>query len=427
MRHLACLFIGTILAAGCQGNPAVSKSDPSDKTDVTDTMSNKDKTEPTSSSADERLVVANTRFGFKMFDALARKDPGNNIFVSAPSVAIALSMTYNGADGTTKDAMASTLELQGMSLDEVNRANLALKTMLENPDSAVALSIANSLWARAGLPFDADFLQRNKDYFQARVTNLNFDDPGAALTINRWVSDNTREKIRQIVAAPIDPSTIMFLINAIYFKGTWTYAFDKAKTVDGRFANLTGGKMHSIMHQSGEYPYLMGDNFQAVSLPYGKGRVSMYVFLPDEGSSLAEFQRGLNADSWSDWMSRFRQGEGDIALPRFKLEYEANLNDILKALGMEIAFDGGRANFGKMFPITATQNVFISKVKHKTFVDVNEEGTEAAAVTSVEMGITSVREPPQRFRFIVDRPFFFAIRDNQTGTILFMGSIVDPE
>jgi serpin B len=425
MRQLACLLAGALLIVGCQGNPAVSKTDSADKTVVTDTTN---KTDLTSGTVDERLAAANTRFGFKIFAELAKSDAGKNIFISAPSVAIALSMTYNGADSTTKDAMAGTLELQGMNLDEVNRANLALKKMLENPDSAVALSIANSLWAREGLPFKPDFIQRNKDFYEARITNLNFDDPSAAPTINGWVSDNTKGKIRQIVDAPIDPSTILFLINAIYFKGAWTREFDKAQTVDGRFTPLNGsGKMHPMMHQSGEYPYLQGGNFQAVSLPYSKGRLGMYIFLPDEGSSLAEFQRGLNADSWSRWMSQFQTREGDIALPRFKLEYEANLNNVLMALGMGIAFDGGRANFGKMFPITAAQNVFISKVKHKTFVDVNEEGTEAAAVTSVEVGITSIREEPERFRFIVDRPFFFAIRDNQTGTILFMGSIVDPK
>ena len=416
MRQLACLLAGALLIVGCQENPAVSKTDSTGKTEKTGTV------------IDDRLVAANTRFGFKIFAELAKSDAGKNIFISAPSVAIALAMTCNGADSTTKHAMAAALELQGMSLDDVNRANLALKKMLENPDSAVALTIANSLWAREGLPFKPDFMQRNKDFYEARVTNLNFDDPGAAPTINGWVSDNTKGKIKQIVDAPIDPSTILFLINAIYFKGAWTREFDKARTVDGPFTPLSGSrKMLPLMHQSGEYPYLQGGNFQAVSLPYGKGRLGMYIFLPDEGSSLAEFQRGLSAESWSRWMSQFQTREGDIALPRFKLEYEANLNNVLMALGMGIAFDGGRANFGKMFPITAAQNVFISKVKHKTFVDVNEEGTEAAAVTSVEVGITSIREEPERFRFIVDRPFFFAIRDNQTGTILFMGSIVDPK
>lgn len=392
------------------------------KTDSTD------KTQKASSVIDNRLVEANTRFGFKMFAELAKSDAGKNIFISAPSVAIALAMTYNGADSTTRDSMAAALELQGMTLDEINQANLALKTMLENPDSAVALTIANSLWARQGLPFKSDFMKRNEDSYAAQITNLDFNDPAAATTINHWVTDNTKGKILQIVDSPIDPSSILFLINAIYFKGAWTVEFDKTKTVDGRFTPLGGsGKMMPTMHQSGKYLYLQADHFQAVSLPYGKGRVSMYIFLPDENSSLAEFQHGLNAANWNQWMSQFARTEGDIALPRFKLEYDVNLNATLKALGMRIAFDPQKANFGKMFPITAAQNVFISKVKHKTFVDVNEEGTEAAAVTSVEVGITTVREEPRHFRLVVDRPFFFAIRDNQTGTILFMGSIIDPK
>ena len=414
MRRLICVLAGSLLISGCQGNPAVSKTDSTGKTDKPVNL------------VDERLVAANTRFGFKMFSALARKDAGKNVFVSAPSVAIALSMSYNGADSTTKEAIATTLELQGMSLDDVNRANRELKQMLESPDSAVALTIANSLWAREGLPFNSDFIQRNKDFYGARVTNLNFDDPSAAPTINSWVNDNTKGKITRIVDAPIDPSTILFLINAIYFKGAWTREFDKKKTVEGRFTSPTGGRMLPMMHQSDEYPYLETDKFQAVSLPYGKGRVSMYVFLPGEGSSLAEFQRDLDADNWTRWMSQFQSREGEIALPRFKLEYEADLKPVLTTLGMGIAFDPEQANFGKLFPISALQNVFISKVKHKTFVDVNEEGTEAAAVTSVEFGITSIKEGPPPFQFVVDRPFFFAIRDNETGSILFMGSIVDP-
>ncbi len=415
MRLFICLLASTVILIGCQDNPAVSKTDSNNSA------------EKSKAVVDGRLVQANTRFGFKMFAELAKHGADRNIFVSAPSVAIALTMTYNGADSTTRDAMASALELEGLSLDQVNQANRALRSLLENPDSVVTLSIANSLWAREGLPFLPDFMNRNKEFYGARVTSLNFDDPSAAPTINAWVSENTHEKIQQIVDAPIDQGTILFLINAIYFKGAWTKTFDKARTVDRRFTPLGGaGKMLPFMHQSGSYPYLKGDGFQAVSLPYGKGRVSMYIFLPNEGSNLATFQSGLTAASWEQWMAQFGMQEGDIALPRFKLEYEANLNSVLASLGMGIAFDAGRANFSKMFPITQSRNVFISKVKHKTFVDVNEEGTEAAAVTSVEVGITSIREPQQRFNFVVDRPFFFAIRDNQTGTILFMGSIVNP-
>jgi serine protease inhibitor len=415
MRRTVCLLASALLIVGCQGNPAASKTDTSDKT------------QKSAGAIDARLVDANSRFGFKMFAELAKSDAGKNIFISAPGVAIALAMTYNGADSATRDSIATALELQGMNLDEVNQANLALKRMLENPDSAVALTIANSLWARQGLPFNQDFMKRNQDFYAAQVTNLDFDDPAAATTINRWVNDNTKGKIQQIVDSPIDPSSILFLINAIYFKGAWTVEFDKTKTVDGRFTPSSGsGTMIPMMHSTGEYPYLQADHFQAVSLPYGKGRVSMYIFLPDEQSSLPEFQNSLNALNWNQWMSQFERTEGDIGLPRFKIEYDVNLNETLKTLGMRIAFDPARANFGKMFPITAAQNVYISKVKHKTFVDVNEKGTEAAAVTSVEMGITSVREPARHFHLVVDRPFFFAIRDNQTGTILFMGSVVDP-
>jgi serpin B len=377
----------------------------------------------------DSLVTANTAFGFKLFGELAQEYDGQNLFVSPPSVAIALAMTYNGAAGTTRDAMARTLELQGMDLDAVNSSYADLLTILANPDSAVELSIANSLWARQGLPFKDDFLQRNQDFYHAEVAALDFGDPDAAPTINGWVSDKTRGKIREIVDDPINSETILFLINAIYFKGIWTYEFADSLTEDRPFTLLDGSvKQNPTMHQSGDYRYLRGDGFQAVSLPYGTRRLSMYVFLPEEGSSLSEFQRSLTAENWREWMAEFRTTEGDIALPRFRLEYEASLVTALRALGMGVAFDPFSADFSEMFPVSAAANVFISNVKHKTFVEVNEQGTEAAAVTSVEVGVTAFEPgpPPQRFSMIVDRPFFFAIRDDRTGLTLFMGSIVEP-
>jgi serpin B len=176
------------------------------------------------------------------------------------------------------------------------------------------------------------------------------------------------------------------------------------------------------MSQSGDYRFFAGEKFQAVSLPYGTGRVSMYVFLPDPDSSLADFYTVLNAANWEKWMKQFSETKGNIILPRFKLEYEQKLNDALKALGMEVAFDRDRAEFRELIDL-GQRRAFISEVKHKTFVEVNEEGTEAAAATSVEFGVTCVRE---EFSMVVDRPFFFAIRDNQTGALLFAGSVVDP-
>ena len=223
----------------------------------------------------------------------------------------------------------------------------------------------------------------------------------------------------------IDAQAILFLINAIYFKGTWTVEFDKAKTREDQFTTLAGKqKRHPMMHQSGKYRYFEGQGFQAISLPYGGGQVSMYLFLPAAVSSLVEFQKNLSAANWDSWMREFAVTDGEIAVPRFKVEYEITMNDALKALGMGIAFDANRADLSGI--IETSEKAFISEVKHKTFVEVNEEGTVAAAATSVTASVTSVMQPRKPFRMIVDRPFFCAIRDNETGTLLFMGSITDP-
>jgi len=377
----------------------------------------------TNQAFDDRLVSANIIFGFKLFAEIIKQDTGKNIFVSPASVAIALAMTYNGAGGKTKQAMAGALELPAMSLQEVNRANAALRAMLENPDPKVQLNIANSLWARKGIIFKPVFMKRNEDFYGAEVTTLDFDDPAAPSTINSWVSEKTKGKINKIMEN-ISSDAILFLINAIYFKGNWTVEFAKEKTEERPFYLLDGAQEnHSMMSQSGNYRYYRGKDFQAISLPYGDNkRVSMYIFLPNKDSSLKEFLESLNAENWKNWMSQFHMMQGSIVLPRFKLEYELNLNNALKALGMEVAFDKSRANFENMCPIAPGVNVFIKEVKHKTFLEVDEEGTEAAGVTSVEIGITSVG---QEFSMIVDHPFFCAIRDNETGTILFMGSIVE--
>jgi serpin B len=321
--------------------------------------------------------------------------------------------------------MARALETAGLSLDELNRAYAGFRAALENPDAKVKLQIANSLWARQGIQFKSDFIKRTRDYFGAQVTALNFDDPAAPATINQWVSEKTNGKIDRIVDQ-IDANSVLFLINAIYFKGAWASEFDKAKTHDNDFTLARGSKRVPMMSQSGNYPYLETRDFQAVSLPYGGGRVSFYVFLPSPSSNLAAFEKSLNEASWQQWMDQFRATDGDISLPRFRVTYEAGLNDALKAMGMGVAFDSGQADFSGMME-TSGQRVYISRVKHKTFAEVNEEGTEAAAVTSTEMRTTSMQAPRRRFRMVVDRPFFCAIRDNTSGTILFMGSIYDPQ
>jgi serine protease inhibitor len=379
---------------------------------------------PNLAAVDPRLVNAYTGFGLALFKEVVRQEGSTNVFLSPASVAFALSMTYHGAADETRAAMARTLEIAGMTPDEIARANQAWRASLANPDPQVQLAIANSVWAREGIPFKQEFLQLNRDFYHAEIAALDFSRPDASRTINEWVSGSTEGKIKEIVPAQIDPQTVMYLINAIYFKGTWTDRFDRASTREGDWHLPSGSvKRHPMMSRTGNYGVLRGEGFQAVSLPYGNGRMSMYIFLPDEGSSPARLYSQLTTARWEQWMQEFREARILLMLPRFTLEYETSLVEALDALGMGIAFDEQRANFESMLPreFLERQNAYINDVKHKTFVEVNEEGTEAAAATSVEVSVTSM--PPS---FIVDRPFLAAIRDNATGTLLFMGQITEP-
>jgi serine protease inhibitor len=322
--------------------------------------------------------------------------------------------------------MADALELEGMSLEDVNRLSADLKSALDTADPTVKLKMANSLWARNGFSPKAAFVQRAKEYYGAEVASLDFGSPDAPATINAWVRENTGGRIGGIVDR-IEPNLVLFLINAIYFKGQWQAAFEKQKTKDDVFRLADGReKKLPMMVQSRRYLYQKGKDFQAAVLPYGAGRISMYVFLPDERTTLDQFEQNLTAENWDGWMKSFRMAPGDLTLPRFKIQYETELNDMLKSLGMAVAFDSLRANFSAIADTIQTGRLYISEVKHKAFAEINEEGTEAAATTSVGISVTSVQLPQENFVMKVDRPFFFAIRDNATGVLLFMGSVTDP-
>ncbi len=373
-------------------------------------------------TVEKKIVRAWTKFGFNLLSEVLRQEREKNIFLSPLSCAIALVMTYNGAKGETKEAMAKVLGLDDLPLKEVNSGSAKLREGLKRIDPKVELHIAQSLWAKKGIKFRDDFLKRNKVFFDAKISVLDFTHPKTPRTINQWVETNTKGKVKEIIK-DIDPLTVMFLINAIYFKGKWQKRFDPAKTEKGLF-HLSDGKKKEVffMSQSGRFPYYKGEGFQGLRLPYGEGRMSMEIFLPD--GKLEDFLLQLNAENWEKWISRFQAKEGLVKLPRFKLEYENSLVGILKSLGMGIAFDPKSADFTGM---REKRDLFISEVKHKAVCEVTEEGTEAAAVTSVEISLTAIREPEERFTFIVDRPFFFAIRDNSTGAILFTGVVREPK
>ncbi|NEP39785.1 MAG: hypothetical protein F6K25_14945 [Okeania sp. SIO2G4] len=276
------------------------------------------------------------------------------------------------------------------------------------------------MWTKIGIPFEQNFLQINQEIYQSQVREIDFKNPKTPEIINNWVKDKTEGKIEKIIQK-LEPEDVMVLLNAIYFHGNWEEQFSEYSTKDMPFYLANGTqKQHPIMFQSSRHLYYENQYFQAVSLPYKKGLVSMYIFLPREQVSLEGFYQVLNQKNWENWMKQFESYEVNLGLPTFKNEYEVTLNNMLKSLGMQIAFQGGRADFSGM----SREKLFISEVKHKTFVEVNETGTEAAATTSV---IITLESEVITVDMLVNRPFFFAIRDNNSGTILFMGEITNPE
>jgi len=368
------------------------------------------------------LKESSNQFGLKLFGKIVETEQNKNIFISPLSVSMALGMTYNGAAGTTLEAMHETLEYGDLTIQEVNESYRSLIELLTELDPKVIFDIANSIWYREGFTVENDFLTTNRDYFDAIVEALDFNRSDAADIINAWVDENTNGKIDKIVDSPIDPLTVMFLINAIYFKGTWTYEFDEENTTDDVFYLSDGSEKEcKMMSHQCNHNYFENEQIQAIDLPYGDADFSMTILLPKPEVNIDSLIAQMNNETWNSWLGSFSEQEVNFYLPKFKLEYEISLNDVLSALGMSIAFDQGQADFTN---INSNGGLFISNVKHKTFVKVNEEGTEAAAVTSVEIGRTSIGSG---ITMNINRPFIFAIHEQRSGTILFIGKIVEPE
>ena len=376
------------------------------------------------SVAEGKLIQADNRFALKLFREVNAQVGDSNIFVSPLSVAMALGMTYNGAAGATQQAMQETLELQGMTLDEVNHSYRDLIDLLRNLDPLVEFLIANSIWYRNTITFEQAFLDVNRQFFDAVIRPLDFNNPTAGQTINAWVSENTKGKIKEIVPVQIPADIIMYLINAIYFKGDWTYQFDKGLTAPGSFSLKGGSRVTAEMMWHDEpagVGYFRGDGVTVLDLPYGGRAFSMTLLVPDDADGVGAVVGMLNNEAWTAWTAGLDSAGIVVSMPKFKLEYKSRLNSALKVLGMATAFcDVGPANFTKL---RAVGDACVSYVDHKAYVDVNEEGTEAAAVTVVAIGETIAGGPPI---LIVDRPFVFVIREKFSGTILFMGKLMDP-
>ncbi|MBR9978272.1 MAG: serpin family protein [Bacteroidetes bacterium] len=372
------------------------------------------------SSGELALARANSAFGFSLFTSVTDATPEENVFLSPLSVMMALGMTVNGAAGETWTGMRQALHFEGMTQEEINQSCHDIMELLLGMDPQVRLDIANSIWSRAGYAVEEDFIETNRRYFDADIESLDFDRADAAGIINAWVSRMTQGRIPEIVAAPIPDWVVMYIINAVYFKGTWTQEFDPSDTRDDSFIAIDGSSRPvKMMQRTGSTRYTQDDLVEMVDLPYGWDRYSMAVLLPREGVSLAELRKKLSTEQWDAWVKALKERDVALQLPRFTLEYEVGLNDVLASMGMEAAFAPGRADFSGINP---ENELFISAVRHKTFVQVNEEGTEAAAVTSVEIGVTSV---PSVTVMRVDRPFVFVIHERNTGAILFIGQLTD--
>lgn len=367
-------------------------------------------------AAEKGLLQSDNNFGLKLFKEIVVEEEDRNVFISPLSVSMALGMTYNGAHGSTREAMQTTLELSGLTIQEVNESYQSLIELLTGLDPKVIFQIANSIWYRQGESLEEEFIDLNKTYFDAEVSPLDFSAPNASEIINGWVNENTDGRIKKIVDG-INPLTVMFLINAIYFKGTWTYKFDEKWTRDDLFTLPDGSqKACRMMEQEGEFQLSKNSDFVAVDLPYGDGYFSMTIFLPHPDKDIDSLIAEFNQDNWNAWINSFSKKEVTLEFPKFTLEYELALNEVLEALGMGVAFTP-EADFSRM---RKSGGLWIDEVKHKTFVEVNEEGTEAAAISSSGM------EESAPYRVRVDRPFVFVIREHHSGTILFMGKIVEP-
>jgi serine protease inhibitor len=368
---------------------------------------------------DKKLVEADNRFAFKLFREMTKKQSGTNLFLSPPSVSLALSMTANGAGGKTKQAMLQTLELAAFKPAEINTGNRTLIKALQNPSPQVHVTIADALWADKRIKLNPAFVKTARDYYEAEARTLDLQAPTAPGIINGWVSQKTARKISSIVSANDLSNADAVLTNAIYFKGTWKYKFDKANTRNMDFTLPNGSKKQvPMMGAKGTYSTLALSDLSAVRLPYGSGDLSMLLFLPSPNSSLPRFLARLNTREWNSWLAGFGDAKLSwLGVPRFIVESSSELRPPLTSLGMGMAFQPG-ADF-KPMGLAGSQ---IGAVKHKVKIEVNEEGTEAAAATAVVMWKGGEMSP----RLIFDRPFFCAIQDNRTGAILFMGTVTNP-
>jgi len=387
-------------------------------------------TDALNSGVAPQLLSGVNQFGLDMFQKVTKAQPTENLCISPVSVSSVMGVLYNGTTGDTQKEIVSALKINKLKPDQINDANKNLSDVLTNLDpKKIDLNIANSMWVNSTLQLAPTFVQKNQQYYNAKVTTLDFTSPAAPSTINDWCKDTTKGKIPQILTT-IPTGAQLVVLDAVYFKGSWQKPFDVNKTALQTFT-LTDGTKEQVatMDQTGSFNYFSNADATGVALPYGSGRLEMDLIVPGAGDDLPALEKKLSANSLTSWLKKAKTQPLEVALPTFQATYSMTLNDTLKSLGVVNAFDPAKADFSPLVgtgTVSATSNpkLYLSSVKQKTYIEVNELGTEAAAATTGVVSVTAVLAP--QTKFFANKPFVYLIRDSQTGVVLFAGTVIDP-
>ena len=371
------------------------------------------------------LIKANNDFGLDIFREIRILNSDENIMISPLSISVALAMAYNGAEREAKQEIEEALRVAGLTPEDINASYSTLIRALQSLDPDVVLEIANAIYYADFFQIKSDFLQINQTNYDAEVSALDFGLPSAVETINGWVANKTHNKILSIIDDLSDDAR-MVLLNAIYFNGIWSKKFDEEGTKLRNFKKADGSNIEvPMMNKEDALNYTSNELFKAIQLPYGTGQYNMVVMLPSEGKNSQDVIDELNSENWSSWSQEFtKEDHVVVTIPRFKFEFKSELKEVLKEMGMIQAFNPGLSDFSK---ISDDSDLYISSVLHKSYIDVNENGTEAAAVTAIVFEVTSAGpDADQKIYFTVDKPFVFAITEKDTGAILFIGEVQNP-
>ena len=384
---------------------------------------NESVTDLTPSEKSAKIIAADNQFGLEIFQKInGSLTEQKNTMISPMSISLALAMVYNGSEGNTKTQMETMLHKSGLTPDDINQDYKDLVTALVSHDPKVELSISNAMFYRNTFAVKSDFVSTNKDYYEAEVAGLDFTKNAETLNkVNGWVNSKTKGKIDKIIDQ-VNPEDIMYILNAIYFNGEWKYRFDAKQTSNQSFTKEDNSVIQvPVMTIENQFNYYSASSFEMLEMPYGSGKFSMLVLLPKTGKKTDDVISLLTTNNLSDWISKLTETKKTVYLPKFEFKFDKSLIDNLQALGMTDAFDSGKAD---LTGISDEAQLFISEVMHKSYIKVDEKGTEAAAVTGVTVGLTSVGTDLAVFR--ADHPFVFIIREKDTNSILFIGKVIDP-